>query len=150
VWEEGPLCGAPVVQEVVRTPVVLIARYGQPDSRCAWFRLRPVVQGVVLCAAWFRPNARYAGRDTGRVWSAHATHNPKQGDRSAEHAHAVDAAARRRDRGFFEMEHRPEVRTDLWVAAQLMGNPLGRAEHLACQSTMRNGGILRSAPSPHL
>ena len=51
-----------------------------------------------------------------------ATHYPKG---AAEHAHAVDAAARPRDRRFFETENRPEVRTDLVVAAQLMGNPLG-------------------------
>jgi len=44
---------------------------------------------------------------------------------AAEQAHAVDAAARPQDRGFFETQNRPEVSTDLWVAAQLMGRPFG-------------------------
>src|SRR5438132_828472 len=60
------------------------------------------------------------------VWSADATHNPKQGDRSAEHAHAVDAAARPRDPRFFEGQNRLKRDPDLWVAAHLMGRPLGR------------------------
>jgi len=33
--------------EVVRTPVVLSARPRQADSRCAWFRSRHVVPGVI-------------------------------------------------------------------------------------------------------
>ena len=44
---------------------------------------------------------------------------------AAEQAHAVDAASRPRDRGFFETENRPEGSTDLLVAAQLMGRPFG-------------------------
>jgi len=44
---------------------------------------------------------------------------------AVQQAHAVDAAARRQDRGVFEMENRPEGSTDLLVAAQLMGRPLG-------------------------
>jgi hypothetical protein len=44
---------------------------------------------------------------------------------AAEQAHAVDAAVRPRDRGFFETQDRPKVNTDLLVAAQLMGRPLG-------------------------
>jgi hypothetical protein len=44
---------------------------------------------------------------------------------AAEHAHAVDAAARPRDPRFFEGQNRLERFPDLVVAAQLMGNPLG-------------------------
>ncbi len=49
---------------------------------------------------------------------------------AAEHAHAVDAAARPRDPSFFEGQNRLERDLDLLVAAQLMGKPLGgsRAE----------------------
>jgi hypothetical protein len=58
---EGPLCGSrgvpkTVVPGVVRKPVVLIARYGQPDR----------VLSVVQIAA------RYAARDPRMVWLAHA------------------------------------------------------------------------------
>jgi len=66
------------VQRVVRTPVVLKARSGLRDSRCAWFRSRPVVEGVILCWAWFRSNARCGRRDTVRVWSAHAVGSPER------------------------------------------------------------------------
>ena len=38
VWYERPWCGVPVVQIVVRRPVMLKARYRQCDSRRAWFR----------------------------------------------------------------------------------------------------------------
>ena len=38
--------------------------------------------------------ARYAGRDTRRVWSAHAALNPSDGDRDAEQAVAADRFAR--------------------------------------------------------
>jgi hypothetical protein len=37
----------PVVQGVVRMPVVLEVRSGQRDSRWAWFRLKLIVQGVI-------------------------------------------------------------------------------------------------------
>ncbi len=43
---------------------------------------------------------------------------------AAEHAHAVDAAARPRDPSFFEGQNRLERDLDLLVAAQLMGKPL--------------------------
>jgi hypothetical protein len=46
-WYDGLLCGVPVVQRVVRTPVLLFARYGQRD------RVLRVIQ----------MNARCAGRD---------------------------------------------------------------------------------------
>ena len=45
---------------------------------------------------------------------------------AAQPAHAVDAAARPRDPSFFEGQNRLASCTDLSVAAQLMGNPLGR------------------------
>jgi len=51
-WYEGPFCGLPVVPGVVRKPVVLRARYGQPD------RVLGVVQIKVRCA----------GRDSRCVW----------------------------------------------------------------------------------
>ena len=44
---------------------------------------------------------------------------------AAEQAHAVDAAARPQDRGFFEGQNRLERDPDLVVAAQLMGRPFG-------------------------
>ena len=44
---------------------------------------------------------------------------------AAEHAHAVDAAARPRDRSFFEGQKRLGRDSDLSMAAQLMGRPLG-------------------------
>src|SRR6266498_3394363 len=43
----GSVVQKPVVQGVVRSPVVLIARSGQRDSRWVWFRLRPVVPRVI-------------------------------------------------------------------------------------------------------
>jgi hypothetical protein len=46
-----------------------------------------------------RPSCR---RGFVQVWSAYAAGKPSEIDRSAEHAHAVDAAARPQDRGFFE------------------------------------------------
>jgi len=91
-----------VVLGVVRKPVVLSARSRQPDwvlgvvqmqARCAG---RGSVLRVVPTA---RPSCR---RSPVPVWTAHAGGNPNVSDRSAEHAHAVDAAARPRDRGFFE------------------------------------------------
>ena len=39
-------------------------------------------------------NTRCATCDTMPVWSADAAGNPKEGDRSAEHAHAADRFAR--------------------------------------------------------
>ena len=63
--------------DVVRTLVMREARYGQRDTRCAWFRLTPVVPARVV-----------------PVWSAHAGGNPSELDRSAEHAHAADRFAR--------------------------------------------------------
>jgi hypothetical protein len=44
---------------------------------------------------------------------------------AAQQAHAVDAAARPRDRGDFEKYNQPECSTDLKAAAQLMGRALG-------------------------
>ena len=44
---------------------------------------------------------------------------------TAEQAHAVDAATRPRDPSFFEGQNRLERDPDLWVAAHLMGRPLG-------------------------
>ena len=126
VWYDGPLCCMLVVLGVVRKPVVLRARSGQPDwvlgvvqmkARCAG---RGAVLRVVPTA---RPSCR---RGTVPVWSVHAGGNPNVSDRSAEHAHAVDAAARPQDRGFFDSQHQPERFLDLSVAVQLMGNPFGR------------------------
>src|SRR5437870_1954594 len=62
--------------EVVRTLVVPKPRYGQPDTRCAWFRLTPVVDCVI-------PDERGSDqrslcrRGSVPVWEAHATRNPK-------------------------------------------------------------------------
>ena len=44
---------------------------------------------------------------------------------AVQQAHVVDAAARPRDRRFFETENRPECLPDILGAAQLSGNPLG-------------------------
>ena len=103
---------------------------------------RPVVLGVVLVKAisiLVHTSARGAACGSVSVVppsagvrsvSAHLPHaspRPSLGA-PAQPAHAGDAAARPRDRGVFEMENRPEVSTDLSVAAHLMGNPLGRTE----------------------
>ena len=47
VWEECPLCGMLVVQNVVRMPVVLEVRYGKRDTRWMWFRSKHVMQSVI-------------------------------------------------------------------------------------------------------
>ena len=47
------------------------------------------------------------------------------GNRAAQPAHAVDAAARPQDRCFFEGQNWLGCDPDLSVAAQLMGKPLG-------------------------
>jgi hypothetical protein len=52
--------------------------------------------------------------------------NGKCTEYAAQPAHAVDAAARPRDPSFFEGQNRLESCTDLLMAAQLMGIPLGR------------------------
>jgi len=99
--EEGSLCGLLVVQNMVRAPVVRIARCGQSDSRCVRFRSRHVVQGVILCWAWFRlrPVVHvWYGVGVVGAWAG----NPNDGDRVAEPAAVADAAARPRDRAFFE------------------------------------------------
>jgi len=57
---------------------------------------------------------------------AHASTRHSRGA-PAQPAHAVDAAARPRDPGYFEGQNQLESCTDLSVAAQLMGNPLGRS-----------------------
>jgi hypothetical protein len=117
-----------------------------------------VLGSRVLCWVWFQIEARYAGRDpvlgvmvTERpscrrgfvpVWSADAAGNPSDCDRSAEHAHAVDAAARPQDRGFFETCNRPEVSTDLVVAAQLMGRSLGGSQLYSCLVFERRCSVL--------
>ena len=46
---------------VVRAPVVLSARYGQRDSRCAWYQIETRCAACDPRCAWFRSNARYAG-----------------------------------------------------------------------------------------
>jgi hypothetical protein len=51
------------------------------------------------------------------VWSAHAGDNPKESNRSAEHAHAADRFAR---------EIIAILRVIVMRLRQLMGNPLGR------------------------
>jgi hypothetical protein len=66
----------PVVQGVVRMPVVLGVRSGQRDYRWTWFRLKLVVQRVISHA-----------RDPDRtpvvpVWSAHTSDNLEQRLRS--------------------------------------------------------------------
>ena len=59
-----------------------------------------------------------------QVWSAHAGDNPKESDRSAEHAHAADRFAR-------EIS---AILTDSIVRSRrLMGNPLGH-NHQPCSS----------------
>jgi len=58
----------------------------------------------------------------GVVGACHS--QPEIRDRSAEHAHAVDAAARPQDPSYFEGQNQLERRSDLSVAAQLMGKPL--------------------------
>jgi len=115
---------------VVRQPVVLMARYAgvvckpvvrfarcvKRDSRCTWFRPNAHCARCDPSCAWFQPNARCAACGSVEVWSAHATGNPKERDRSAEPAHAADRFAR-------------EIIGILTVAAvrlrRLMGNPFG-------------------------
>ncbi len=87
--------------DVVRTLVMREARYGQRDTRCAWFRLTPVVPARVV-----------------PVWSAHAGGNPSELDRSAEHAHAADRFAREIV-GILALSYAARSR-------RLMGRPLGR------------------------
>jgi hypothetical protein len=50
----------------------------------------------------------------------------KRNTRTAEQAHAVDAASRPQDRGVFDGQNQFEHDPDVSVAAQLMGRPLGR------------------------
>jgi len=123
----------PVMQGVVRRRVVRIAR-GAGCGMDARGAVRP------LWAAWscvevVQIDARGAGRatvlsvmlteppscrrDSRRGWSAHAGGYPKQSGRNAEHAVPADAAARPRDRGFFEAQNRPERDLDRAVAAPL-------------------------------
>jgi len=86
--------------DVVRTLVMREARYGQRDTRCAWFRLTPVVPARVV-----------------PVWSAHAGGNPSELDRSAEHAHAADRFAREIV-GILALSYAARSR-------RLMGRPVG-------------------------
>jgi hypothetical protein len=64
----------------------------------------------------FQIEARRGGCDPFLVWEAHAGDNPKESDRSAEHAHAADRFAR-------------EIVRFLTVSAarsrRLMGRPFG-------------------------
>jgi hypothetical protein len=54
---------------------------------------------------------------------------------AAEHAHAADAAVRPQDRSFSEswcpLDHFP----DLYQAARLMGNPLGRDKRISLRGS---------------
>jgi len=106
----GPWCGLPVVPGVI--------------ACWAWFQSTPVVPGVIVCWAWFRCRlvmpAWYHADVVGPCgWWSEAT------DRAAEHAHAVDAATRPRDRCYFESQNQPGRDPDLAVAAHLMGKPFG-------------------------
>lgn len=56
---------------------------------------------------------------------------------AAEHAHAVDAAARPRDRSFFEGQKRLGRDSDLSMAAQLMGRPLGGKGTLSSSTNLQ-------------
>ena len=57
--------------------------------------------------------ARYAARDPMQVWSTHAVGNPNDRDRNAEHAVPAEAAARPRDRAFFEAQNQLDSTSDL-------------------------------------
>ena len=103
----------------IRAPVIVaVVQF----SACSTRRIRRPVLPAVVPLSVVPPNA------VGCMWAGsvgHAAAQPFPG-MPAQPAHAVDAAARPRDRGFCETENRPEVGTELSVAAQLMGNPLGR------------------------
>jgi len=109
VWYERPLCCVPVVEGVVRTPVVLIVRSEEIDTRWAWFQIdaryasRGFVLDVVpdrvpLCrrdtrGAWFQIAACCAGVVPGRCGRRMLVATQKA-DRAAEHGIAADRFAR--------------------------------------------------------
>ena len=71
-------------------------------------------------------------RDGVQVWSLHAADNPKDGGRSAEHAHAADRFAREIE-GFLTLL---AVRS-----RRLMGNPLARSYHTSAITLAHNPSL---------
>jgi hypothetical protein len=78
------------VLRVVRSPVVLRARSGQRGRMLRVVPLKARYAGVIPLSGVVQIDARCAGRDLRRVWSRHATRNPNDLCRSAEHAHGDD------------------------------------------------------------
>ena len=133
-WYDGSLCGLPVMQSVIRRPVVRKARYGRGATRGTSFQIkarcasRGSMLGVVpdqgpLCrrdprCAWYRPNARCAGVVLGGCGRRMLVATQKT-CRAAEQCVRAEAAPRPRDRPFFEGQNRLERDPDLAVAAPL-------------------------------
>jgi len=78
---------------VVHTPVVRSARSGRGDSRCAWCRLRPVVERVIP-AGRGSDHGAWCQRGAVEGWSADAAGTPVVLDRRAEPAVVADRPCR--------------------------------------------------------